>query len=126
MKMKKILYVLFLLLAYVGYAQDSRTITGKVIDINDKLPIPGASIYVENKSISNSTKQAGIIQSESIGTITDMDGNFELKIKNDITTLRVSFMGYQPYTIEVTAQINCKTWSLQAIKKLKKENLPLL
>jgi TonB-linked SusC/RagA family outer membrane protein len=106
MKMKKMLFVLILLLAYAGYAQDSRTITGKVIDINDKLPIPGASIYVENKSISNSTKQAGIIQSESIGTITDMDGNFELKIKNDITTLRVSFMGYQPYSIEITAQKN--------------------
>ena len=104
--MKKILYALCLLLAYAGYAQDSRIITGRVIDQNDKSPIPGASIYVENKSISNSTKQAGIIQSESIGTITDMDGNFELKIKNDITNLRVSFMGYQPYSIEITAQKN--------------------
>jgi TonB-linked SusC/RagA family outer membrane protein len=107
--MKKILYALCLLLACVGYAQDSRIITGKVIDAKDKLPIPGASIYAENRSISNSTRQAGIIQSESIGAVTDMDGNFQLKIKNDITDLRVSFMGYQPYSIEVTGQ---KTYNI--------------
>ena len=104
--MKKILYALCLLLACVGYAQDSRIITGKVIGSNDKLPIPGASISVESKSISNSTRQAGIIQSESLGTVTDMDGNFKLKIKNDVTTLRVSYMGYQPYSIDISGQKN--------------------
>lgn len=104
--MKKLLNALLLLLAIAGYAQETRTITGKVIDSQDKLPIPGATIYAENTSISNSTKQEGVIESASIGTITDIDGNFELKINNEIRSLRVSFIGYKSFTIEITAQKN--------------------
>lgn len=102
--MRKLLNALLLLLTIAGYAQETRTITGKVIDSQDQLPIPGTTIYAENTSVSNSTKQEGVIESASIGTITDMDGNFELKINKEIRTLRVSFIGYKPFTLEITAQ----------------------
>lgn len=104
--MRKLLNALLLLLTIAGYAQETRTITGKVIDSQDKLPIPGATIYAENTSVSNSTKQEGVIESASIGTISDMDGNFELKINKEITSLRVSFIGYKPFTLQITAQKN--------------------
>lgn len=104
--MKKLTSALLLMLTIVGYTQETRTITGKIIDSQDKLPIPGATIYAENTSISNSTKQEGVIESASIGTITDMDGNFELRINKEITTLRVSFIGYKSSTIQITAQKN--------------------
>ncbi|UFH34240.1 SusC/RagA family TonB-linked outer membrane protein [Flavobacterium acetivorans] len=104
--MRKLLNALLLLLTIAGYAQETRTITGKVIDSQDKLPIPGATIYAENTSVSNSTKQEGVIESASIGTISDIDGNFELKINKEITSLRVSFIGYKPFTLQITAQKN--------------------
>lgn len=104
--MRKLLNALLLLLTIAGYAQETRTITGKVIDSQDKLPIPGATIYAENTSVSNSTKQEGVIESASIGTISDMDGNFELKINKEIKSLRVSFIGYKPFTLQITAQKN--------------------
>lgn len=104
--MRKLLNALLLLLTIAGYAQETRTITGKVIDFQDQLPIPGATVYAENTSVSNSTKQEGVIESASIGTITDMDGNFELKLNKEIRTLRVSFIGYKPFTIEITTQKN--------------------
>ena len=76
--MKKILHALLLFLAIAGYSQETRTITGIIQDEADLSPIPGASIFVENNSISNKTAMAGIIQSEAIGTTTDFDGKFVL------------------------------------------------
>ncbi|MEO8532404.1 MAG: SusC/RagA family TonB-linked outer membrane protein [Flavobacterium sp.] len=102
--MKKILHALLLLLAIAGYSQETRTITGIILDEADLSPVPGASIFVENNSISNQTSTAGIIQSSSIGTTSDFDGKFHLKIAKDVTSLRVTFMGYKSYTLEVDAQ----------------------
>ena len=110
--MKKLLYISSLLLTIVGYAQETRTITGKVIDYQDKLPIPGATVLVENTSISNNTTQNGVIESASIGTVTDIDGHFELKISDDIKSLRVTYVGYIAYTIEITS-LNNYTVSLK-------------
>jgi len=102
--MRKILHALLLLLAIAGYSQETRTITGIILDENDKTPIPGASIFVENNSISSKTSMAGIIQSSSIGTTTDFDGKFQLKIAKNITSLRITFMGYISYTLDLSAQ----------------------
>jgi TonB-linked SusC/RagA family outer membrane protein len=49
---------------------------------------------------------AGIIQSEAIGTTTDFDGKFTLKIAKNVTSLRVVFMGYKSYTLELDGQKN--------------------
>lgn len=102
--MKKILHALLLFLAIAGYSQETRTITGIILDESDKSPIPGASIFVENNSISNKTSMAGIIQSSTIGTTTDFDGKFQLKIAKNVTSLRVTFMGYVSYTLDLSAQ----------------------
>ena len=102
--MKHLFYILSFLLALSGYAQETRTITGKVVDAKDGLSIPGVTVYVENTSVSNSTQQKGVIESASVGTVTDFDGHFELKINKDITSVRVTYMGYQPYTIEISGQ----------------------
>ncbi len=99
--MKNLFYMLSFLLALSGYAQE-RTIKGKVLDAADGLPIPGVTVFVENSSISNNTEQKGVITSASLGTVTDFDGAFEFKINNNIKTLRVSYMGYLPYTIDIT------------------------
>ncbi len=104
--MTKILQTLLLFLTIAGYSQESRTITGIIQDGADSSPIPGASIFVENNSISNKTSMAGIIHSEAIGTTSDFDGKFTLKITKNVTSLRVTFMGYKSYTLELDGQKN--------------------
>ncbi|CAM4168683.1 MULTISPECIES: SusC/RagA family TonB-linked outer membrane protein [Flavobacterium] len=104
--MKKLFFLMTIILSYASHAQETRTITGQVIDSEDRLPIPGVSVYVEKQSISNETEQSGIIQSTSVGTITDMDGYFKLEINKEVKSLRVSFMGYQSYLIDLSSQNN--------------------
>lgn len=103
--MKNLFYMLSFLLTLSGYAQE-RTIKGKVLDAKDGLPIPGVTVFLENSSVSNNTQQKGVIQSASLGTVTDFDGAFEFKINNNVKSLRVTYMGYLPYTIDITAQNN--------------------
>ncbi|WP_166923609.1 SusC/RagA family TonB-linked outer membrane protein [Flavobacterium poyangense] len=112
--MRKFLHALLLLLAIAGYSQETRTISGIILDENDKSPIPGASIFVESNSISSKTSMAGIIQSETIGTTTDFDGKFQLKIAKNVTSLRVTFMGYTSYTLELSTSQKDYTITLRS------------
>lgn len=74
--------MLFILLLMIGslnvYAQQSKTITGKVTDENRETII-GASISVEGTAI---------------GTITDIDGNYSLVIPANTEKLKISYIGY--------------------------------
>ncbi|MBZ4033514.1 SusC/RagA family TonB-linked outer membrane protein [Flavobacterium sp. 17A] len=112
--MTKILQALLLFLAIAGYSQESRTISGIVLDETDKSPVPGASIFVENNSISSKTAMAGIIQSESIGTTSDFDGKFQLKVPKNVTALRITFMGYKAYTLDLSSSQKEYTISLKS------------
>jgi TonB-linked SusC/RagA family outer membrane protein len=103
--MKNLFYMLSFLLALSGYAQE-RTIKGTVVDAKDGLPIPGVTVFVENSAVSNNTQQKGVIQSSSLGTVTDFDGTFEFKINSNMKSLRVTYMGYLPYTIDISSQNN--------------------
>ena len=107
--MKKILHALLLFLAIAGYSQETRTITGIILDESDKSPIPGASIFVENNSISNKTSMAGIIESSTIGTTTDFDGLYSIEVQKG-QTLVFTYVGLETQTIVVgdAATINVK------------------
>lgn len=102
--MKK-LFLLFALLTFsFGFAQEKRTITGLVQDGTDKLGLPGASVIVETQTLSNETSQQGIIESTSIGTMTDFDGNFTLDVPANTKALRISFIGYESKLVTLGAK----------------------
>ena len=84
--MKKI-FLLTLLLSTLGtlFAQSDWKIKGRVIDKDTKEALIGASIVVQNNP--------------NIGTITDVDGNFELTLPNSNTKLTVSYIGYVSATV---------------------------
>ncbi|GAF02754.1 SusC/RagA family TonB-linked outer membrane protein [Saccharicrinis fermentans] len=84
--MQKIGIIIFLcLLTTMGWAQ-KKLVTGRVYD--DEGPVPGASVIVK-----------GSENTQLVGTITDFDGNFSIRVDiNDV--LVVSFIGY--ITQEVT------------------------
>lgn len=67
--------------------KQKQKIHGVVLDAN-KEPIIGASVI--EKGTSN-------------GTITDLDGNFELALDNDQTMVQVSYIGYQPQDLKAVS-----------------------
>ncbi len=87
--MKKLLQSLFVLLffASTAIAQD-RTITGTVTSSDDKLPIPGVSVRVTGTQI---------------GTVTDANGKYSVKVPSGSKTLDFSFIGYLAKNLVITA-----------------------
>lgn len=93
--MKKTLILLPLLAAQVALAQEKKTITGKIEDGGTFHVMAGASIKIETQSVSTKTNQEGIIESVSIGTVTDKNGKFILEIPADTKSVMVSYLGYE-------------------------------
>ena len=87
--MKKLLSILCILfVSWSAMAQnDTYLITGKVTDAATKLPLLGASVFAQNTTI---------------GTATDQQGNFTLRLQNGGYDLIITFTGYQTVTRRIT------------------------
>lgn len=70
------------------YAQE-RTITGKVTDATDGSSLPGVNVLVVGTTI---------------GTITDMDGNYSITVPSDDGSLLFKFTGYAEQTISLAGR----------------------
>jgi TonB-dependent starch-binding outer membrane protein SusC len=92
----KLLWVLAIFLTTVGYAQDTKTVTGTVLDAND-IPLPGAEVKVVDKDIFD---------------VTDFDGNFSLEGVQEGDVFRITFLGFVPLEVAVTAE-NTYTFNLE-------------
>ncbi len=88
--MKKIALFLSILLfmgTLVANAQ-TRSITGTVTSTEDSQPIPGVSVSVKGTTL---------------GTITNIDGVFDLKVPEDAAALVISFVGMKTQTVELSS-----------------------
>lgn len=91
----KISLIVFLLAIFMGNtlaqtgANPIKTITGKVVDKIDE-PIPGASVSVKGTTIA---------------TMTDIDGNFELKVPEN-STIKITLVGHAAQEILVSGKDN--------------------
>ncbi len=88
--MRKAITLFALLLAFCSMqvsAQD-RQITGKVISSQDNLGIPGATILVAGTTI---------------GTTTDIDGNFKIGVPTTNKQIQISGVGFITRTVELAA-----------------------
>jgi TonB-linked SusC/RagA family outer membrane protein len=91
--MKKVVILLscfFLLGLFSVYAQ-TRTITGKVVSSDDNSPIPGVSVSVRGTTL---------------GTVTNMDGNYSLQVPPDARSLMFSFVGYRTMEVVIETRTN--------------------
>ena len=88
--MNKILFfiTLFLLVSVNTFSQNlSQTIKGQVVDKQSLVPLPGATVILENTE-------------PIIGTITNDDGSFKIEnVPVGRYPVVVKFMGYQPLTL---------------------------
>lgn len=85
MNRRRAVAVVFLCLCSILSLSAQIKVTGVVVD-ETKIPIPGANVVIKGE--------------KGTGTITDLDGNFSITVKDKTTVLLVSFIGY--ITQEVT------------------------
>ena len=88
--MRKFLLLLCCLFSIVASSQDAITITGKVLDAETRMPIPGANIIEVGKNN---------------GAITDFDGNFEIEV-SPTSTLEISYIGYLTKSVPANKEID--------------------
>ena len=92
----RVYFTLLLLFCCVGSisAQNLYKITGRVID-KDSTAVEFASVVLSD----NSTKKL-------TGTTTGIDGTFAVNAKEEVYTFEVSLLGYEKYTLIITADKN--------------------
>jgi TonB-linked SusC/RagA family outer membrane protein len=113
--MKKIILLLLIMLPVITFAQKTRVVKGKVIGESDGLPLPGASVYIDKNIIGEKTGQKGVIKNFSLGTTTNIDGEFTFSVPENVDVLLCSFIGFE------TQKVNIKGKNYIVIK-LKDEN----
>lgn len=77
----------------VAFSQD-KTVTGKVTGAGDGLPLPGVSVTVKG--------------STTIGTQTDVNGNFRLVVPSTAKVLVFRYIGFLPNESAVATTVNVK------------------
>lgn len=79
------------------WAADVKEITGTVSSAEDKELLIGVTITVPRSEL----KRVGAAQT-SLGTTTDVDGNFTIKVPTDVKVLTASYIGYEDAIITLT------------------------
>ncbi|MDF9797781.1 TonB-linked SusC/RagA family outer membrane protein [Catalinimonas alkaloidigena] len=89
-KTLRMLALLFLTFFQINLMAQNRVIKGRVTDTNQQ-PLPGVNVLVKD------TNQ---------GTITDIEGNYQLSVSEDAQALLFSFVGYRRVEKEIANQTN--------------------
>ena len=89
--LKHFLLLAVLTICFTATAVAQGTVKGKVVDAENNEPLIGATV-----SVSGTT----------LGTVTDIDGNFVLKLTSSKATLEFKYLGYQDKTMKVTQKGN--------------------
>jgi len=82
-------------------------VRGQVIDSGDKLSIPGATIAeqdADNRTIS--------------GAVSDIDGNFAIRVKDPNNKLFISTIGYKSQRIEIKGRESIKVLLVSTVEEL--------
>ncbi|KDN54835.1 SusC/RagA family TonB-linked outer membrane protein [Flavobacterium seoulense] len=83
-------------------------VRGQVFDASDNQTIPMASI----------AEQDG--ENRTVGsTVTDIDGNFAIKVKNPNNKLLISTIGYKSKTVAINGKVSIKVTLVSSVESLK-------
>ena len=82
------LFAMLIFLFDPGWAQ-TRTISGKVTDANDKSPLPGVSVKVKGTDV---------------GTSTDPEGNYRITVPAGSNTLTFTYVGYTTREVNIAGR----------------------
>jgi TonB-dependent starch-binding outer membrane protein SusC len=86
--MKKIafLFLFFLLMGTLTVFSQTRLLSGRVTTAEDGGPVPGVSV---------------VVPGTTLGTVTDMDGNFSLQVPQEARALMFSFVGFRTQEVPI-------------------------
>lgn len=84
--MKLKLFTMLALTMLLGSAFAQRNLTGKVTDADTNEPLIGASVAVPGSAV---------------GAVTDLSGDFSLRLPDGATNLTVSYTGYETQTVAI-------------------------
>ncbi|MDF9795422.1 TonB-linked SusC/RagA family outer membrane protein [Catalinimonas alkaloidigena] len=87
MKHLLMIFSLLLFISFQGYGQE-RTVSGKILDENED-PLPGVNV---------------VVKGTTIGTISDIEGNYSLSVGSNDAILEFSFLGFKNQEIQVGNQ----------------------
>ena len=87
MKQKIYMIVMLLAMSLAVMAQETKKVTGTVIDQAGE-PLIGATVK--------------IVGSQAGGTVTDLDGNFVMNVPKGAKQVQISYVGYKTATVNIT------------------------
>ncbi|MCG6189059.1 SusC/RagA family TonB-linked outer membrane protein [Maribellus maritimus] len=87
--MQKLLTLLMVIFVTIGSAMAQKEISGTVT--SEGVPLPGVTVFVKGSTI---------------GSVTDADGNYNLSVPDNATTLVFSFIGMKTQEVEIGNQSN--------------------
>lgn len=90
--MKKSLFLILAFFFALSLSAQNQTLKGVVLDANDE-PLIGASIMANNNKV---------------GTATDIDGKFVLNLPAGITSVEVSYVGYETQIVNIQGKTEVK------------------
>ncbi len=94
--MRRIIYIFFLLLImseFAGLCQEQVILKGKITDKVTGEALIGVTV-IEVNELSRTLN----------GTVTDINGNFALKLTSPQTTVKISYIGYKTYEFPISGQ----------------------
>lgn len=89
--LKSFMLLWVVLISLSGFAQDTKLVEGKVLDEQGN-PVIGATVTIKGVT--------------GVGTATDFDGEFSLRVPSDNQTLVISFIGMERQEVDVTTRSN--------------------
>lgn len=97
--MKKFLTLIVLIFPLLATAQQTRTISGQVLDRADGAPLIGATVFIAPEET-----QAKDYNPQ--GTIAYEQGRFEFKLPVSVKKVVISYLGYEAQTLDISGKSN--------------------
>ena len=97
--MKRLLPLLLLILPALAFAQQTRKISGQVLDRADGSPLIGATVFI-------APDQTQAKDYNPQGTIAYEQGRFEFTLPVSVGKVVISYLGYESQTIDITGKSN--------------------
>lgn len=95
--MRKLFLFFALCLPLLATAQETRKITGQVLEASNGQPLPGATIFIDPDAPEAKDYNPA-------GTVTDVNGRFELTLPVTIKYVIVSFIGYEALKQDISGK----------------------
>lgn len=109
--MRKLLFFIVLCLPVMVWAQETRKISGQVLEASSGQPLPGATVFIDPQAPEAKAY-------DPAGTVTDVNGRFELILPASIQYVIVSFIGFEALKADISGETQFTFHLKEELKQL--------